>query len=124
MRQTETRHMPTTEDSAASAVVALPTVLPPPPYPPPAALSAVAKEVVRMIGLPNTIDPTKPPKNFKDASSRSDAKEWREAYFKEYQGMMDRGAVKAVKPPQGAKILGTSTRQEYKSETQCMVRGF
>ena len=39
-----------------------------------------------------------------------------DAYFKEYQGMMDRGAVKAVKPPQGAKILGTTTRLEYKSD--------
>ena len=29
---------------------------------------------------------------------------------------MDRGAVKAVKPPQGAKILGTTTRLEYKSD--------
>jgi hypothetical protein len=49
VRQTETRHMLSTMDSAASAVVVAPTVLPPPPYPPPAALSAVAKEGVRMI---------------------------------------------------------------------------
>jgi len=93
-----------------------PSVLPPPPYPPPVAQTVVAKEVVRMKGLPNDIDPTKPPKNFKDASSRSDAKEWIDAFFKEYKGMMDRGAVKAVKPPQGAKILGTTTRLEYKSD--------
>ena len=69
-----------------------------------------------MQGLPYNIDPTKPPKNFKDASSRSDAKEWIDAYFREYKGMMDRGAVKTVKPPQGAKILGTTTRLEYKSD--------
>ncbi len=69
-----------------------------------------------MQGLPNNIDPTKPPKNFKYASSRSDAKEWIDAHFKEYKGMMDRGAVMAVKPPQGAKILGTTTRLEYKSD--------
>ncbi len=33
------------------------------------------------------------------------ATEWMEEFFKEYQGMMDRGAVNAVKPPPGAKIL-------------------
>ena len=29
--------------------------------------------------------------------------------------MMDRGTVRAVKPPPGAKILGTTTRTEYKT---------
>ena len=56
------------------------------------------------------------PKNFKNANSREDAQEWVDAYCKEYRGMMDRGAVKAVKPPPGAKILGTTTRLEYKSD--------
>ena len=69
-----------------------------------------------MEGLPDSIDPTKPPKNFKDANSREDAQEWMDAYFKEYKGVMDLGAVKAVKPPPGAKILGTTTRMEYKSD--------
>ena len=61
--------MPITRDSAASAVVMKPSVLPPPPYPPPAAQTVMAKEGVRLEGLPYSIDPTKPPKNFKDASS-------------------------------------------------------
>ena len=87
--QTVTHYMPITGDSAASAVVMKSFVLPPPPHPPPAAQTVVAKEGVRMKGLPNDIDPTKPPKNYKNASSRSDAKEWRDAYFKEYKGMMD-----------------------------------
>ncbi len=47
--------------------------------------------------------------------SREDASEWQEVYFKEYKGMMDCGAVRAVKPPQGAKKFGTITRTEYKT---------
>jgi hypothetical protein len=98
----------------------LPTqaLLPPPPYAPRPQASnpaATPKEGTRMEGLPDSIDPTKPPKNFKDANSREDAQEWMDAYFKEYKGMMDQGAVKAVKPPPGAKLLGTTTRLEYKS---------
>ena len=73
------------------------------------------KEGDKLHGLPDNINAIKPPKNFKDAMSRVDAKEWREAYDKEYKGMMDRGAVRAVNPPPGAKILGTATRTEYKS---------
>ena len=69
-----------------------------------------------MGGLPDSIDPTKPPRNFKDASSREDSHQWIDAYYKECKGMMDRGAVKAVKPPPGAKILGTTTRLEYKCD--------
>jgi hypothetical protein len=57
------------------------------------------KEGDKLHGLPDNIDARKPPKNFKDAMSRVDAKEWREAYDKEYKGMMDRGAVRAVNPP-------------------------
>jgi len=69
-----------------------------------------------MQGLPDGIDPSKPPKNYRDSQSRIDAREWMEAYNKEYQGMMDRGAVRVAKPPPGAKILGTTTRLEYKSD--------
>ena len=69
-----------------------------------------------MLGLPDSIDPTKPPKNFKDAQSREDSAEWMAAYYKEYNGMMDRGAVKVVKPPPGTKVLDTTTRLEYKSD--------
>jgi len=58
VRQTVTHYVPVTRDSAASAVVMKPSVLPPPPYPPPAAQTVVAKEGVRIKGLPNDIDPT------------------------------------------------------------------
>ena len=54
------------------------------------------------------------PKSYKDAMSRVDYKEWQQAYSKEYKGMIDCGAVRAVKPPPGVKILGTTTRTEYK----------
>ncbi len=63
-----------------------------------------------MLRLPDSIDPTKTPKNFKDAKSREDAAEWMMAYNREYQGMMDCGAVKVVKPPPGTKVLDTTTR--------------
>jgi hypothetical protein len=33
----------------------------------------------RIKGLPGNIDPTKPPKNFRDAMSREDRQEWAEA---------------------------------------------
>ena len=61
-----------------------------------------------------TADPSKPPRNYKEARMRPDAAQWMDAYFKEYQGIMDRQAVDMVKPPPGAKILGTTTRLEYK----------
>ena len=109
-------------NTAASVQAMSATVLPPPPFPPPddvpVSNTPVAdKEGIRMRGLPNSIDPTKPPRNYKDAMSRSDYKDWNEAYFKEYQGTMDRGAVKAMKPPPGvpeqrfwAPPLGWSTK--------------
>jgi hypothetical protein len=40
----------------------------------------------RIKGLPGNIDPTKPPKNFRDAMSREDSQEWAEAYDAEHQG--------------------------------------
>ena len=52
--------------------------------------------------------------------SRDDAAEWMEAYRKEYQGFKDRDAVKMVIPPRGAKVLGSTTRVDYKVES-CMV---
>ena len=44
-------------------------------------------------GLPISIDPTKPPKNYKDAMSRPDAEEWAQAYMEEYNN-----AVPKVNP--------------------------
>ena len=48
--------------------------------------------------------------------SSEDAAEWMETYRKEYQGFKDRDAVKMVIPPRGAKVLGTTTRVDYKVE--------
>jgi hypothetical protein len=65
-------------------------------------------------GLPSNIDPNNPPKNFKDAMRRVDRQEWAEAYDKEYQGFLEHGTLKIVRPEPGVKILGTTTRAEYK----------
>ncbi len=65
-------------------------------------------------GLPDNIDPDRPPKNFKDAMSRPDSQEWAQAYQKEFQGCKDRNVFAVVKPPPGTKVLGTTTRTEYK----------
>jgi hypothetical protein len=39
----------------------------------------------------DTIDPDKPPRNYKYAMSSPDNQEWAEAYQKEFQGFKDRG---------------------------------
>ena len=39
-----------------------------------------------------------------------------EAFWKEYQGFKDRDSVKMVIPPRGAKVLGSTTRVDYKVE--------
>ena len=45
---------------------------------------------------------------------RVDRQEWAEAYDKEYQGFVEHGTLKIVRPVPGVKILGTTTRAEYK----------
>ena len=65
-------------------------------------------------GLPDYIDPTRPPKNYKDAMTSPDREEWATAYQKEFQGFKDRSSFAIVKPPPGTKILGTTTKTEYK----------
>ena len=64
-------------------------------------------------GLPDSIDPKKPPRNYRDAMSREDKHEWAEAYMAEYQGFLTQGTLKIVKPEKGAKILDTTTRADY-----------
>ncbi len=49
---------------AASAQVLPMSVLPPPTTPPEIIPAVLAKEGVRVEGLPNSIDPTKPPRNW------------------------------------------------------------
>ena len=65
-------------------------------------------------GVPAGIDVNKPPKNFRDAMSREDRQEWAEAYDSEYQGFLEHGTLKIVRLKPGDKILGTTTRTEYK----------
>jgi hypothetical protein len=65
-------------------------------------------------GLPISIDPTKPPKNYKDAMSRPDAEEWAQAYMEEYNGFIEQGVFEVVYPSAGEKVIGTTTRLDYK----------
>jgi hypothetical protein len=59
--------------------------------------------------LDPSINPDRPPKNFKDAMSRSDLEDWGAAMNKEYLRFKDMKALAIVKPPKGARILGTLT---------------
>jgi hypothetical protein len=68
-------------------------------------------------GLPDTIDPGKPPRNYKDAMNSPDNQEWAEAYQKEFQGLKGRGTFATAKTPKGAKIPGTTTRLDYKIDS-------
>jgi hypothetical protein len=68
--------------------------------------------------VPAGKDVTKPPKNFRDAMSREDRQEWADAYDSEYQGFYDHGTLKVVRPEPGAKVIGTTTRTEYKPTTR------
>ena len=45
--------------------------------------------------------------------SSKDRHEWAEALNKEYRVFEDRNALAILKPPKGARILGTMTRWEY-----------
>jgi hypothetical protein len=69
----------------------------------------------RIKGLPGNIDPTKQPKNFRDAMSREDRQEWAEAYDAEHQGFYEHRILKIARQEPDAKILGTTTRTEYKT---------
>ena len=67
-----------------------------------------------MTGVPAGIDVSKLPKNFRDAMNREDRQEWAEAYDSKYQGFLEHGTLKAVRLKPGDKVLGTTTRTEYK----------
>ena len=73
-------------------------------------------------GLPPSIDPDRPPKNYKDAMSREDKQEWAEAYNKEYQGFMERKAFRVVRPEKGIRIHDTLTRVEYKEDNGTFLK--
>ena len=76
-------------------------------------VAQVAAALEKADGTSTGIDYNKPPKNFADVMSRKDAAEWMETYWKEYQGLKDRDAVRVVIPPQGTKVLGSTTRIDY-----------
>ena len=69
---------------------------------------------IKVKGLPNSIDTSKPPRNYKDAMSREDRQEWAAAYMEEHQGFHEQGTLKIARPEPGAKILDTTTRTDYK----------
>ena len=51
----------------------------------------------RVKGLPDSIDSTNPPKNFRDAMMREDCQEWAAALDKEYMGFKLRGVFELVR---------------------------
>ncbi len=65
-------------------------------------------------GLPNSIDPDKPPKSYKDAMSREDSAEWAVEYNKEFMGLKQRNVFEVVRIEKGMKLMGMTTRNEYK----------
>ena len=79
-------------------------------------LATIVDEGNSSNGAQPGVDLNKPPKNFKDALSRKDANDWIESYRREYQGFIDRDALEVVPRPKGAKVLGTLTRNEYKTK--------
>ena len=73
-------------------------------------------------GLLTSINPDRPPKNYKDAMSREDKQDWAEAYDKEYRGFMERKAFKVVRPEKGIKVHDTLTRLEYKEDNGTFLK--
>jgi hypothetical protein len=63
----------------------------------------------RIKGLPGNIDPTNPPKNFRDAMSREDRQKWAEAYDAEHQGFYEHQTLSISRPEPSAEILGTTS---------------
>ena len=66
----------------------------------------------RVKGLPSSIDPNKPPRNYRDAMSREDRQEWAAAYMEEHQGFFEQGTLQVARPEPGAKILDTISRAD------------
>jgi hypothetical protein len=74
-----------------------------------------------MQGLPETIDPDKHPKKYKDAAtSRPDNKEWAKADMDEYLGFKERQVFVTVALPKGAKVVGTTTHLDYKMDNRVL----
>ncbi len=52
----------------------------------------------RVNELPDSIDPNKPLRNYRNAMRREDRQEWAEAYDKDYQGFIEQGTLKIARP--------------------------
>jgi hypothetical protein len=63
---------------------------------------------------PDSIDPTMPPRSFREAMTREDAPEWAEALNKEYMGFKQRGVFELVRLEEGMKLMGMTTGFDYK----------
>ena len=83
-----------------------------------AMVAEISNESSDATGVPPGVNLNKPPRSYKDAMSRVDRQEWDTAYFDEYQGFVLRNAFEVVRPPRGAKVLGTTTVCNYKRDTQ------
>jgi hypothetical protein len=83
-------------------------------------MAAISHRVLK--GLPISINPDRPPRNFKDAMSRVDKQELATAYDKEYQGFFERQAFKVIPAPPGVKIHDTLTRPEYKEDNGTFLK--
>jgi hypothetical protein len=76
-------------------------------------------------GLPISINPDRPPRNFKDAiiaMSRVDKHEWATSYDKEYKGFCERQAFNLVPAKPSVKIHDTITRLEYKEDQDSFLK--
>jgi hypothetical protein len=65
-------------------------------------------------GLPDSIDPSKYPRNYWYAMPLPDAQERAEANDKEYMGIAQFDVFKTVRMEKGMKIMGMTMRTEYK----------
>ena len=62
-------------------------------------------------GLPISINPDRPPENFRDAISRVDKRKWATSYDKESQGCFERKEFNVIQLKPGIKIHDTNTRK-------------
>jgi hypothetical protein len=74
-------------------------------------------QTTKVKGLPNSINPDKPPKSYKEAMSCEDIAGWAEAYNKEYMGIKQRNVFEVVRIEKGMKLMGMTTLNEYRWST-------
>ena len=67
-------------------------------------------------GFPPVIDPDHPLNSYDKAMPLQDRQEWANACVQEFRGFKERNTFAVVIPEPGAKIMGTTTRTEYKTD--------